>query len=199
MPTPCHHSIFRMNHKRKVMFRRVKILIGYFVNFARRTFNSCQSEFQLSKITVKGNNCHINGPGYFSYNNIELGNGVHIGANSTFMASESKIIIKDNVVFGPHVFIIGGNHRFDVVGTPIKYISKKRPQDDADVIIDEDCWIGADSIILKGVHIGRGCVIGAGTIVTKSIPPYNIITNKGSRPRFTPEQIREHENKIYGE
>lgn len=69
------------------------------------------------------------------------------------MAAESKIVIKDNVVFGPHIFLIGGDHRFDIVGRTIKSIREKRPQDDADIIIDEECWIGANCIILKGVHI----------------------------------------------
>ena len=114
------------------------------------------------------------------------------------MAAESRIIIKDNVLFGPHTILIGGDHRFDIVGQPIRTILKKRPQDDADIIIDEECWIGANSIILKGVHIGRGCVIGAGSIVTRNVPPYTIYTNKGTRPRFTPEQIAEHERVLYG-
>ncbi len=151
-----------------------------------RIFNRLISDYQLSKIGVKWLRCFINGPGYFSFENIVLGNEVYIGLNAAFMASDSKIIIKDKVVFGPHVFIIGGNHRFDVVGTPIKDVHEKRPQDDVDIVIDEECWIWANVIILKGVHVGRGCVIGAGSIVTKDIPPYTIFTNKGSKPRFTP-------------
>lgn len=174
-----------------------KIFIGRIVSFIRRAANSCQSAYQLSKITNKGIGCHINGPGYFSFKRIELGEGVHIGKDCVLMAAESKIIIKDNVVFGPHIFLIGGDHRFDIVGKTIKSIQEKRPQDDADIIIDEECWIGANCIILKGVHIGRGCVIGAGSIVTKDVPPYTIFTNKGTRPRFTPEQISKHEQILY--
>ncbi len=177
----------------------IKITIGRFVNFIRRASNSCQSSYQLSRIAKAGRGCHINGPGYFTYKNIEFGNGVYIGKDCVLMCAESKIIIKDNVVFGPHIFLIGGDHRFDIVGRTIKSIREKRPQDDADIIIDEECWIGANCIILKGVHIGRGCVIGAGSIVTKNIPPYTVYTNKGMRPRFTQEQIKEHERILYGQ
>ena len=42
------------------------------------------------------------------------------------------------------------------------------------VIIEDDCWIAANSIILAGVTIGKGSVIAAGSVVTKSIPPYSI-------------------------
>lgn len=175
----------------------LKVMLGRLVNFFRRVANSCQSAYQLSLIHQKGSGCHINGPGYFTYNHIELGNGVHIGSNCTLMAAESRIIIKDYVILGRHRFLIGGDHRFDIVGQTIKSIHEKRPQDDADIVIDEECWLGANCIILKGVHIGRGCVVGAGSVVTKDIPPYTIYTNKGMRPRFTPEQIVEHEHILY--
>lgn len=176
----------------------IKETIGSLINYIRRAANSCQSAYQLSKIAKKGSECHINGPGYFTYNNIELGNGVHIGTGCTLMCAESKIKIKDFAIIGRHSFLIGGDHRFDIVGKAIKFIHDKRPQDDADIIIGEECWIGANCIILKGVNIGRGCVIGAGSIVTKSISPYTIYTNRGSRARFTPEQIIEHEKLVYG-
>lgn len=175
---------------------KIFIIIGRYVSIATRILNRAVATYQLSKISNKGN-CYINGPGYFTYKNIFLGRNVYLGVNTTFMAAESRIIIKDNVVFGPHCFIIGGNHRYDVVGTLIIDVHEKRPQDDGDVVIDEDCWIGTNVIILKGVHIGRGCVIGAGSIVTKPIPPYSIFTNNGLRPRFAPEQIAEHERLLY--
>lgn len=168
-------------------------VIGYLVTIIVRISKRSMSVYQTCRIKRKGRNCYINGPGYFSYSNIVLGNNVYIGVDSTFMASDSQIIIGDNVVFGPHCFIIGGNHRYDVVGKYIKDVHEKRAQDDADIVIGEDCWIGANAIILKGAEIGRGCVIGAGSIVTKKIPPYTIFTNKGSKPRFSEKEITEHE------
>lgn len=173
--------------------------IGEAIHYLHRVSRRLLCKYQLSKITKKGKGCYINGPGYFSYSNIDLGEYVYICSDSTFMSSDAKIIIRDKVVFGPHCFIISGNHRFDVIGKYIIDIREKRPEDDADIIIDEDCWFGANCIILKGVHIGRGSVIGAGSIVTKDVPPYSIYTNKGIRSRFTPEQIKEHERLLYPE
>lgn len=179
------------------MVSKLLILTGKILYNLRRINRRLISTYQLNLISKKGRNCYINGPGYFTYQNIELGDNVYIGTDSTFMCSESKIIIGSKTVFGPHCFVIGGNHRFDVVGKYIVDVRDKRREDDADIVIGEDCWIGANAIILKGAKIGRGCVIGAGAIVTKSIPPYTIFTNKGSRPRFTSDQVDEHEKVLY--
>ncbi len=45
----------------------------------------------------------------------------------------------------------------------------------ADVVIGPRCWIGTHCIILKGVHLGEGTIVGAGSVVTKSFPPYSVI------------------------
>lgn len=67
---------------------------------------------------------------------------------------------------------------------------------DAPVVIEDDVWCGANVTILKGVTIGRGSVVAAGAVVTKSFPPYSIIGGVPARllkMRFTPEEIEEHE------
>lgn len=51
----------------------------------------------------------------------------------------------------------------------------------ADVTIERRCWIGTRCIILKGVHLGEGCVAAAGSIVTKSFPPYSLIAGNPAR------------------
>ena len=52
---------------------------------------------------------------------------------------------------------------------------EKLPENDLDVVFEGDNWIGASAIILKGVTIGKGSVIAAGSVVTKSIEPYTIV------------------------
>ena len=72
----------------------------------------------------------------------------------------------------------------------------KLPENDLPVVIEDGCWIGANVTILKGVRVGRGSVIAAGAVVTKSCEPYSIIGGvpaKLIKMRFTPEQIAEHE------
>ena len=69
----------------------------------------------------------------------------------------------------------------------------------APITIEDDVWIGAHSIILKGVTIGRGSVVAAGAVVTKSFPPYSIIGGvpaKLLKMRFTEEEIKKHEEAL---
>ena len=73
---------------------------------------------------------------------------------------------------------------------------------DADVVIEEDVWIGANVTILKGVHIGRGTIIAAGSVVTHSMPAYCVsggVPAKIIKYRWTIEEIMEHERLLYSE
>lgn len=142
------------------------------------------------EVTI-GHNCE------FIYDHIHLGHHVHIGSNASFVSSISHIYIGNYVVFGPNVTIRGGNHRIDIIG---KYIfnvdeSQKTNENDKDVIIEDDVWIGCNVTILKGVTIQRGAVV-AGSIVTKSVPPYAIVAGNPAKVikyRFDAEQIVQHE------
>lgn len=133
----------------------------------------------------------------FSYKNIIVGNHVNIGYHADFVASRSKIKIGNHVVFGPHVSIRGGNHRTDIVGRYVDTITdeEKLPENDEDVIFEGDNWIGMNVMILKGVTIGKGCIIGANSVVTHSTPPYTICAGnpaKVIKERFEPQDIVKH-------
>ncbi len=132
--------------------------------------------------------------------NVYIDNGVWIGADAHFMSSDSNILIKKKVLLAPKVTVVTGDHRCDVVGKFLADVHEKLPQNDADVVIEEEAWIGTGCIILKGVTVGRGAVVAAGSVVTKSIPPYSIcagVPAKVLKMRFTPEQIAEHEARLY--
>ncbi len=171
-----------------------------------KVFDLCESvklrfinQYKLSRLAQHGKNCHIEGGVNISYSNVYLGNNVFIPAGATFLSSNAKIHIGDNVMFGPNVMIATGNHRTDVVGSYMIDVKEKRPEDDQDVVIENDVWVGMNAIILKGVHIGEGSIIGAGAIITKDIPPFSIVTNAGGmkiRERFTPDQIALHHQLI---
>lgn len=86
------------------------------------------------------------------------------------------------------------------MGVPIVHSHEKLPENDADVIIEEDVWTGTNVVILKGVTIGRGSVVAAGAVVNKSCPPYSILGGvpaKVLKYRFTVDEFIEHESKIY--
>lgn len=60
------------------------------------------------------------------------------------------------------------------------------------VILADDVWVGAKTIVLAGVHLGQGCVVGAGAVVTKNVPPYAIVVGNPARViryRFSPQII----------
>lgn len=83
-----------------------------------------------------------------------------------------EVHIGDNVMMGPDVYITTRNHRFDSIDSPI---CKQGFTKEKKVVIGDDVWIGARTIILPGVHIGKGTVIGAGTVIAKDIPPYAVV------------------------
>lgn len=139
----------------------------------------------------------------FTDGTIFLDDDVWIGGANILWAVHSRIIIKKKCVFGPDVCIFAGNHVTDKIGRFIIDITddEKSKKDDADVVIEEDVWIGARAIILKGVHIKRGSVIGAGAVVTKDIPPYSVVAGNPAcllKWRFSIEQTLEHEKMLYG-
>ena len=73
--------------------------------------------------------------------------------------------------------------------------SEKLPENDQDVIICDDVWIGANVTVLKGVNIGCGSIVAAGEVVTKNIPPYSIAGGVPARvikDRFSPEELKLH-------
>lgn len=75
------------------------------------------------------------------------------------------------VRLGPHVSILTMNHVYQSRKIPIKQQGlEKKP-----VVIDDDVWIGINSVILPGVTIGKGAVVAAGSIVTKDVEPYSIV------------------------
>jgi acetyltransferase-like isoleucine patch superfamily enzyme len=107
---------------------------------------------------------------------LTVGDGSSIGAYSWFGVSGYVEIGRD-VLCGPRVTIISENHRFDDPDLAIRQQGVER----ADVLIEDDCWIGTGATILAGVTIGRGSVVAAGAVVTKSVAPYSIVGGAPAR------------------
>ncbi len=106
---------------------------------------------------------------------ISFGNNVMVGRDviiSTSQSGGSPISIGDNVMIAHRTLIIGGNHEYSRTDIPINQQGEGRQ---APIIIKEDVWIGANCIILSGITIGKGSIIGSGTVLTKSVPEYSIV------------------------
>jgi maltose O-acetyltransferase len=103
--------------------------------------------------------------------NIHLGKRVAIGENCCIWAfPSSSIYIGDNTMLGPNVSVFSSNH-----GIQKGTVMREQESTGKDTVIGPDCWLGAHSIILEGVHLGEGTVVAAGAIVTKDTPPYSIV------------------------
>lgn len=140
--------------------------------------------------------------GAYSFSTISVGNRVSLGYRPVLIASRSHIRIGNHVMFGPEVVIMGGNHTTRHVGRFMNDVTdrEKRPEDDREVVIDDDVWVGARAVILHGVTIGRGAIVGAGAVVTKSVPPYAIAVGNPARVlrfRWDVATILEHEAQLY--
>ena len=175
----------------------MKRLINLFIKLIDST-TSIKAKLQLRCFPVAGTNISVGHNCSFTFDNIVIGNNVHIGSGANFMSKISHLYIGNYVTFGPNVTIITGDHRSDVIGKHIYEIdnSNKLEINDQDVRIDDGVWIGCNVTILKGVHVNRGAIIAAGSIVTKSVPPYAIVGGNPARVinyRFTEEQIIMHE------
>lgn len=79
---------------------------------------------------------------------------------------DGQIAIGDDCLIGPRVYIRTANHRTTQTDVPIRVQGHERGV----VIIGRDVWLGAGVIVLPDVHIGESCVIGAGSVVTQSLP-----------------------------
>lgn len=181
-----------MNKKQS---RSAAALLGGLIYKLRRVSAFFVRKYVISSFSSVGKGVYVGNNGIFTFKNIEIGDDVYIGANAVFQSSYGKIRIGDHVMFGPGVHIHGGNHKINEVGTLMKHTPAKQQGDDGVITVEEDCWIGANAIILSNVTIGKGSVVGAGAIVTKDIPPYSVYTGTPAvklRSRFTPEELAEH-------
>lgn len=104
--------------------------------------------------------------------NIIMGDNVRITIDCCIWAEQnSKIIFGDHVLVGPGVKMFCGNHGTKLNGVPMTY----QDRIEADIIVGNNVWIGANSIITSGVSIADGAVIAAGSIVTKDVPANSIV------------------------
>ena len=151
-----------------------------------------------------GKNSIIEYPVWFeSKKTVFIQDNVKVRALSHFINSPSEnIIIKKYTVLATNCTIITNNHR-STVGIPQFLLGVSHINDKSvDVVVEEDVWVGANVTILAGANLGRGCIIGAGAIVSKPVPPYAVVSGIPAKivaVKFSIEQILEHEKKLYSE
>lgn len=104
------------------------------------------------------------------FKHIKIGNFCYVGRRN-FFSSSKELIMCDFVMTNNECKFLGSNHVFDDPRSP--YISTGTTNDEVQKI-GVNCWIGTGSTVLGNVEIGYGSIIGAGSVVTKDIPPFSI-------------------------
>lgn len=162
-------------------------------------------------LLMKRKNIHIGnrtsfgrGTVFYAPTETYIGNNVYIGK---YCSLETDIVIKDDVLIGNNVGLIGKyDHDYTQVGTSIKDSPQIRDKNynfkgrGLKIEIDNDVWIGYGAVIVSGVCIKRGAIVAAGSVVTKDVPAYAIVAGNPAKIkgyRFTQEQIQEHERVLY--
>lgn len=138
------------------------------LHFPSTMKNLCKSKFKFF-----GENADFRAGAYAIHcSNISIGKNVVVRPSTMMFADKfAQIILEDNVMMGAGVHFYVNNHKFDNREVPL--IDQGYYPSEG-ILIKNGAWIGANSTILPGVTIGKNAVVGAGSIVTKSIPDFMI-------------------------
>jgi len=116
--------------------------------------------------------------------NLVIGEGTEIGMFSRITCA-GKITLGKEIITGPNIFISDHNHRYDIIGIPIKQqgilTRKTKNENDSNISIGDGSWLGANVVIIGNVKIGKGSVVGANSVVTKDIPDYSVAVGNPCR------------------
>ena len=125
--------------------------------------------------------------GYSEKTSIVIGNGCFIGAGCEFNALS-------RIELGPGCLVASGTRFIDHDhGTDPDLPMKDQPERSADILLGPDVWVGVNCVILKGVTIGRGAIIAAGSVVTKNVPSGAIVAGTAGRIlRLRTERTGQH-------
>lgn len=153
------------------------------------------SEYEKREALLKemfaeiGEGCYIEPPFHANWagKHVHFGNNVYANFNLT-LVDDTDIYVGDKVMFGPNVTVATAGHPID---PELRY---QAMQYNIPVHIGENVWIGANAVVLPGITIGDNSVIGAGSVVTKDIPP-NVIAV--GNPCRVLREISEHDKKYY--
>ena len=178
--------------QRKIFIRR---LANAWITLCRQYL----SPFKY-KYGAIGDNSYIATPSIIDgAQNIFLGNRVSIKGYCTILTvGNGKLVFKDNSGAAVGLTVVTSNHK-----RPIG-IAKVSNADNSysTIIVEEEVTIGAHCTLLSGAHIGRGCIIGACSVIRTEIPPYAIVIGNPAKVvgfRYKPEDIIRHEALLYPE
>lgn len=102
---------------------------------------------------------------------LTIGNSVLL--NGCILAANTGIVIEDGATLGPWAHLMDG----DFHGVQ----DRGAAADNRPIVIERDAWLATRAMVLKGVTVGRGAVVAAGSVVTKDVPPYTVVAGVPAR------------------
>jgi len=181
-------KILNYRNRKGILFvgKNVTIKHPYLISFGKSVV--IENDVYIDALSVKGlhfdNNVSIKRGATIVCTGVikNKGVGISIGSNSAigsnnFIHGGGGVYIGQNVIIGPDVKIFSENHNYSDLIVPIRLQGESREG----ILIKDDCWIGAGSIITDGVTIESGSIVGAGSVVTKSFPPNSIIVGNPAK------------------
>lgn len=152
---------------------------------------------------------HCGKNSFFEYPiNIDTPKNLHVEENviirsllRVINSPTENVYIKKYTVIAPDCTIITNNHRSTVTLPQSLLVGSHINDFSTNITIEEDVWMGARVILLPGAHLCRGCVVGAGSIISSEIPPYSIAVGRGRiiARKFDKGGIKKHEQALYKE
>ena len=171
----CYLRAYVYSYARNICLRIRGYDVAYsVVHKGRSSFSQSEKgSTHIGKQTILGNNVRFDAG--FS-GKIHIADNVLIDDNC-FITAQKNISIGHHVMIAANCFITDFNHEFRSKHTHIDQQGFVRDS----VVIEDDVWVGAHVCILKGVRIGRGAVIGAGSVVTRDIKPYEVVAGNPAK------------------
>lgn len=161
------------------------LLNYYYSGRVSRRFSKCGSNLIVKRYVTLykpynievGNNVEIHRNAIIAthseFAHMKIGNNVIVG-EYCHITCMSNIIIDDGVLMGKKCIISDNNHGETTRSSLLIPPSDRKIVSKGDVLIGRNVWLGDNVVVLPGVNIGEGCVIGASSVVTKSLPPYTV-------------------------
>lgn len=139
------------------------------------SFDDCCQVLSPDKVTI-GSDVHFYRGVYLS----PCGTHIDIGSHTHFApygVLYGPLTIGTHCAVAAHVVFASVGHGYDRTDIPMV----EQPTTKAEIVLENDVWIGANAVIIGGVTIGEGSIVGAGSVVTKDVPPYSVVGGTPAR------------------
>jgi acetyltransferase-like isoleucine patch superfamily enzyme len=156
------------------------IKLGHGVYLDQGTYlHACPQGINIGRgtIVMHGAILHVYNFRNLPHSGIEIGQDSLIG-EYTIIRGQGGVQIGDRVYTSPYTQIIAVNHVFDDPNRPFV----EQGITAQGIIIEDDVWLGASTVVTDGVKIGKGAVVAAGAVVTKDVPPHTVVGGVPAKP-----------------